>query len=161
MNKQSLSGIFIVAVVALGLWLVWPAHQPMPPVTFNLLDGRKLTTDELRGRPLLINFWSVSCPICLHDMPALTRLQNTMQDDDLMVIGVAMPYDPPPAVIDLVNKLAPGYPIALDVHGEISQAFGDIQATPTNFLIAPDGSIRLFDRGPIDEVRIRATVLTF
>ena len=161
MNSSKFSGLFVVAIIATGLWLVWPDKQPMPATTFNLLDGRKFTSEALHGRPLLINFWSVSCAVCLRDMPRLTRLHETLQDRKLMVIGVAMPHDPPPAVIDTVGKLEPGYPIALDVHGEISRAFGNIDVTPTTFLIAPDGTISYSERGPLDETRIRATILTF
>ena len=153
----------LVLAVAIGVtaWLFWPTTQPLPEVRFNLLDGRKLDSAELRGRPVLVNFWSITCAVCLRDMPRLTRLQESLADSDLLVIGVAMPHDPPPAVIDLVRQREPGYAIALDVHGEISRAFGDVQVTPTTFLIDAGGQIRYEARGPLDETRIRATLLTF
>ncbi len=72
-----------------------------------------------------------------------------MKDHDLMVIGVAVPHDPPPAVIARWRNSKPGYPIALDVHGEISKAFGGIKVTPTTFLIDPDGNINYSERGHI------------
>ncbi len=148
-------------VVALAVWLLWPVARPMPDVTFNLVDGGRLDSTDLRGRPLLVNFWSVSCEICLREMPRLTRLHETLGDRGLLVLGVAMAHDPPPAVIALTKELAPGYPIALDVHGEIGRAFGDVRVTPTTFLIDPDGTIRFSSQGPLDEARIRATVATF
>lgn len=148
-------------VVAAAVWLLWPAARPMPEATYNLVDGRRLGSDDLRGRPVLVNFWSVSCGVCLRDMPRLTHLHETLAERGLLVIGVAMPYDPPPAVIAMVEERKPGYPIALDVHGELSRAFGDVSVTPTTFLIDPDGNIRFSTRGPLDEARIRATVATF
>ena len=78
-----------------------------------------------------------------------------------MVIGVAVPHDPPAGGDRAVEKSKPGYPIALDVHGEISTAFGGIKVTPTNFLIDPDGNISFSERGQFDETRLRATLLTF
>ena len=161
MNWRALPFIVLTLLVAAAAWWLWPASKPMPQTTFNLLDGRTLDSAALRGRPVLVNFWSVSCAVCLRDMPRLTRLHETLQDRGLMVLGVAMPHDPPPAVIGLVDKLKPGYPIALDVHGEVSRAFGNIEVTPTTFLIAPDGNISFSARGPLDETRIRATILTF
>ncbi len=161
MNSRMLSGLLIIGTIVLGLWLVWPNRQPMPAVTFNLLDGRKLTSEALRGRPVLVNFWSLNCAVCIDDMPSLARLHETLKDRQLMVIGVAMSHDPPPAVIALAEQRQLPYPIALDVHGELKQAFGGVDATPTNFLIAPDGSIRYAAQGPLDEVRIRATITTF
>jgi len=155
-----LNAVFIGALIGTFWWL-WPSAKPMPEVTFNLLDGRTLQSQELRGRPLLINFWSVSCEVCLRDMPHLALLEKEFSDRELMVIGVAVPHDPPPAVIGAVEKMAPGYAIALDVHGEVSKAFGDVRVTPTNFLIDPDGNVRLSQRGPLDRIRLRATIATF
>ena len=153
----------LVLAVAIGVtaWLFWPTTQPLPEVRFNLLDGRKLDSAELRGRPVLVNFWSITCAVCLRDMPRLTRLQETLEDRGLVVIGVAMPHDPPPAVMSTVEQHKPGYRIALDVHGDVSRAFGDIKATPTTFLIDPAGNIRYTETGPLDETRVRATLLTF
>ena len=154
-------GLLMLAVLAGGIWLMWPRAENVPDVTLNLLDGRTLSSSDLRGRSVLINFWSVSCEICLREMPKLTRLQESLEERGLMVIGVAMPYDPPPAVIGIADRLAPGFAIALDVHGEVSRAFGDVEVTPTTFVIAPDGKIKYAERGPLDETRIRATLATF
>ena len=161
MNMRWLPSVATVLVVAAAAWLLWPNARPMPEVTFNLLDGRKIFSSELRGKSVLVNFWSVSCETCLNDIPQLTRLQDDMRDQGLVVIGVAVPHDPPPAVISAVEQLKPGFPIALDVHGEVSAAFGGIKVTPTNFLVDPDGNISFSERGPIYEPRIRATLLTF
>lgn len=161
MMPRFFATVLTLAVVGASVWLLRSTPQPMPDVTFNLLDGRNLDSADLRGRPVLVNFWSVTCGICLQDMPRLTRLQETLVDRKLQVIGVALPSDPPPAVIALVEQREPGYAIALDVHGEVSRAFGDIQLTPTSFLIDPAGQIRYSEQGPLDETRIRATLLTF
>jgi thiol-disulfide isomerase/thioredoxin len=157
--------ILPAAAVILALlgaaWLMWPDRKPMPEVDFTLTDGGHLHGSELRGHPLLVNFWSVSCEVCLRDMPHLTRLAESLAGKDLQVIGVAMSYDPPPAVIETVRQRQPGYPIALDVRGEIARAFGGVSATPTTFLIGPDGSLLFQGSGALDENRIRATLLTF
>jgi peroxiredoxin len=161
MNGRAAGWVLGALVVAATVWLLWPANRPMPDATFNLVDGQRLSSADLRGRPVLINFWSVSCGVCLRDMPRLTRLHETLGERGLVVIGVAMPHDPPPAVIATVKEREPGYRIAVDVHGELSRAFGDVSVTPTTFLVDPDGNIRFSSQGPLDEPRIRATVATF
>lgn len=161
MNVRGLLGTLVIVVIGLAVWRLIPEPEPMPDTRFNLLDGRQLDSADLRGRPLLVNFWSVTCSVCIRDMPALSRLQSSLADRGLMVIGVALNSDPPPIIIDLVEKQAPDYAIALDVHGEVSKAFGGISATPTTFLIDPAGKIRYSAQGPLDEVRIRATLATF
>jgi thiol-disulfide isomerase/thioredoxin len=142
-----------------AVWLLWPRPQPMPAVSFTLSDGRILDSAELRGKTLLVNFWSVNCAVCLRDMPALDRLHETLQN--FSVIGVAASYDPPPAVMETVSTLQPAYPIALDVQGEIAHAFGGVDSTPTSFLVDPAGNIQYVERGALDEGRVRATILTF
>lgn len=156
--------ILPIAALILALlgaaWLIWPDRQPMPVVDFTLTDGRQLQGSDLRGQPLLLNFWSVSCEVCLHDMPKLKRLADTLTDKGLNVIGVAMSYDPPPVIMEMVERLQPGYPVALDVNGDIARAFGNVDVTPTTFLIGPDGTLLFKGRGALDEIRIRATLLT-
>lgn len=149
-----------LALVALIVWLVKPEHRVLPPVTFTLTDGSKLTSADLRGKNVLVNFWSISCGVCLRDMPRLTAMQQDLGGPDFTIIGVAMPHDPPPAVIASIDKRQPGYPIALDVHGELTRAFGDVRVTPSTFLIDRAGSIRYTEHGPLNETRIRATLTT-
>ncbi len=159
-GRLTMNLALLLVVLGVG-WLLWPAPRPMPQVTFNLVDGTTLHSGDLRGKSVLVNFWSVSCEVCLRDMPRLARLQQSLRDDNFLVLGVAVPHDPPPAVISTVDRLKPGYPIALDVHGEIASAFGGVEVTPTSFLIAPDGNINFSEHGPLDETRVRATLLTF
>ena len=154
---QILAGLALLAIAA---WLMWPNQRPLPAVTFTLTDGSTLSSAELRGKNVLVNFWSISCEVCLRDMPRLTAMQESLGGPDFTVIGVAMPHDPPPAVIASIDRLQPGYPIALDVHGELSRAFGDVRVTPTTFLIDRSGSIRYTEHGALDEIRIRATLTT-
>ncbi len=161
MNKQILPSLVAVLLLAGGVWFLASGTRPMPEVSFTLTDGRQLHSTDLRGRSVLINFWSVSCEVCLRDMPTLARLHEEMREQGLEVIGVAMPQDPPPAVMATVERLAPPYRIALDVNGELNRAFGGVQVTPTNILVGPDGNINYSERGPVDETRLRATILTF
>lgn len=162
MNSSRIWQILATVIVVGGAaWLMTASDEPMPDVTFTMVDGSTIKSSELRGRSVLVNFWSVSCAVCLRDMPRLTALHDSLADSGFRVIGVAMPSDPPPAVMAMVESKQPGYPIALDVHGELARAFGDVRVTPTSFLIDPAGNIRLTERGPLDEIRIRATLATF
>lgn len=161
MKPGLLRGIALVAAVLAAIWLLWPRPTPMPEVSFTLTDGRVLDSRDLRGTGILVNFWSLSCAVCMRDMPRLSQLHESLQDQGFSVIGVAAAHDPPSAVMELVQRLRPAYPIALDVQGELSRAFGDVRVTPTSFLIDPQGQIQYVERGPLDEARVRATFLTF
>jgi peroxiredoxin len=157
---QLINLVLVIALLGAGFWWLLPDERPMPDVTFTLTDGTRIDSQSLRGKRVLINFWSVSCTVCLRDMPRLKALHESLAEQQFIVIGVAMHYDPPPAVVAIVKDLAPGYPVALDVQGELASAFGDVSVTPTSFLIDRSGNIRQVTRGALDENRVRATLLT-
>jgi thiol-disulfide isomerase/thioredoxin len=126
-----------------------------PDEPFVLIDGRKLTSQTLRGGPVLVNFWATSCPTCIEEIPELVRLHRDYATRGLTVIGVAMPHDPPPAVINFSRERQIPYAIALDVEGRQASAFGKVRLTPTNILIDREGMIvaRLQGRLDIDRTR--------
>ena len=58
MNKQVVPTVVAVSIVLAGIWLLSSKAKPMPEITFNLVDGRTLSNAELRGKSVLVNFWS-------------------------------------------------------------------------------------------------------
>jgi peroxiredoxin len=150
MTGRAWAGIALALVVfaVAGSLLLRPA-QPAPAVTFKLIDGRQLATEQLRGRAILVNFWSTSCPSCIAEMPDLVSLHRDFSSRGLTIVGVAMPYDPPNRVLEVVAAHDLPYPIALDLDTHVVRAFGNVRATPTHFLIGPDGLIQDHHVGPL------------
>ena len=60
-----------------------------------------------------------------------------------------MPYDPPNRVLDAAKINNIPFPVALDINGDAVRAFGGIDATPTLFLITPDGNVDMETVGKI------------
>ena len=110
-------------------------------IKLTSIDGRKISLEDLHGRPVLISFWASSCSTCLKEMPHLISLYQELNPFGLEIIGIAMPYDPPNLVLETVKSKQIPYPVALDIDGAANHAFGDIAGTPTSFLISPDGMI--------------------
>ena len=108
---------------------------------FSFIDGQKKTLKDYTGQWLLVNFWSVSCPPCVEEMPDLSRLHSELNNEGFNVIGIAMPFDPPDMVVQTRQHKQLSYPIAIDIKGEANNAFGKIQVIPTSFLINPDGRV--------------------
>ena len=146
--------LFGFTVLLLGglLW-VWFSPSGLtnaPDISFPTLDGREISLAELRGRPVIITFWATTCPGCRKEMPHLIELYNELSPKGLEIIGVAMPYDPPNQVLEVYNREKIPYPIALDIDGKATRAFGDIMLTPTSFVIDPDGKIVRHKIGEMD-----------
>lgn len=145
--------ILMMAVVASSL-IQTSEHGPAPEVSFVTLSGQRESLGSLRGHPVLVTFWATSCPYCVDDMTHLIHLHENFAANGLRIIAVAMPYDPPNRVLEMARKRSIPYTVALDVHGHVLGAFGDVPGTPTTFLIGPDGNIAWRTTGPLDPVRL-------
>ena len=115
-------------------------NDSVAELTFKTLSGTPFKVADATG-PLLINFWSTSCVICVAEMPDMARLYNDYVDRGLELVAVAMAYDPPNHVLEMATSRKFPFPVALDINGEAVAAFGDIQGTPTTYLLDADGKL--------------------
>lgn len=149
--------ISIAAVLTLGIQLT--ATQRAPVISFSLLDGKQLNLSSLAGRPVLVTFWATSCIECRKEMPDLIALYNELSGKGFEHIAVAMPYDPPNRVLELSERMQIPYPIAIDIEGKAVSAFGNVPATPSAFLISPEGKIVMSHSGLLDMTTLRRLIL--
>jgi len=135
--------IVTLIVVAAGFAIYAAVFDKLtaPQVTFVSLKGERLTTESLRGKVVLVNFWATDCPVCVKEMPDMVKTYNQYHARGLEYIAVAMKYDPPNYVIDYAGKNALPFTVALDPQGELAKAFGDVRLTPTTFVIDKRGKI--------------------
>lgn len=132
--------ILIISSIAY-LWMAPSGAQQAPDITLQLIDGKKLKLSSLKGKPVLITFWATSCPGCIKEMPHLIELYHELHSKGLEVIGIAMPYDRPDYVMEMVKSKNVPYLIAFDLKSEAVRAFGNVSLTPTTFLIDSRGKI--------------------
>ena len=121
-----------------------------PPISISTIDGRSFDPATIKGRPLLVTFWSTTCLVCLREMPDLEALYRRLSPRGFEIIAVSMPWDPPGEVVRLARSRELPYPVALDVDGAVARAFGDVSATPTHFLVGPSGAIAFRRAGALD-----------
>lgn len=129
-----------LAVVALA-WRSLAQSEPVPTVSYTLLDGRKGSTESLRGKVLLVNFWATSCTVCVAEMPQIVSTHLKFHRLGYETVAVAMRYDPPALVARFAESRQLPFGVAIDNTGEIARRFGDVQLTPTTFLIDKRGNI--------------------
>lgn len=147
------------AVLAgLATLLFPPVPRVLPETEFVLLNGNKLTLASLRGRPVLVNFWATTCAPCVEELPDLIRLYQEWRPRGFELIAVAMPYDPPIRVQEFVKQHAVPYPVALDVQGKITSAFGGVPYIPAAFLIGPTGITELNATGRLDIDKVQRMI---
>ncbi len=98
-RRALLAGIGVLAAAGGAFWY---GRQPAAPdaagdaeavdlwsLRFPRPDGGELVMAELRGLPLLINFWATWCPPCVKELPELDRFARS-HDQRLRVVGLAI-----------------------------------------------------------------------
>jgi peroxiredoxin len=113
----------------------------MPQVTFTNLKGDKFSTQDLRGKVVMVNFWATSCSTCIAEMPRMIETYNKYNKQGLEFVAVAMSYDPPNYVVNYAETRQLPFHVALDVQGKLAQAFGDVKLTPTTYVIDKQGNV--------------------
>lgn len=156
--KFAKPALIVVAVLAIVGALAYALMDKpsAPAATFTTLEGKPIVLDELRGKVVLVNFWATSCPGCIKEMPGMVETYNEYKDRGFEIIAVAMRYDPPNYVANFVQARQLPFPVALDADGEHARAFGNVQVTPTSFIIGKDGRILEQKLGELDFVKLKA-----
>lgn len=132
--------------------------QTLPEIAYRIIDGRRLGPEALRGQVVLVNFWATRCGICLAEMPELVALYRDYRPRGLELVAVAMPYDRPDHVLNVVATRSLPFPVALDPMGEAVAAWGGVEGTPLTWLVAPDGRVIRRWLGRPDFARVRRDI---
>ncbi|TFV96531.1 TlpA family protein disulfide reductase [Oxalobacteraceae bacterium OM1] len=138
---MKIAGAVIVVVLAVVAWMSFSSKQAAPEVTFNGINGDKISMQSLRGKVVMVNFWATSCTTCVHEMPQMVETYNKYKDKGLDFVAVAMSYDPPNYVLNYAQTRSLPFRVALDAQGDAAKAFGDVKLTPTTYIIDKQGRI--------------------
>jgi len=149
-NTVRLCLVFGLAATLASLFFLFRPSSIAPTLTLNLIDGRQITLEQYRGRPLIVTFWATTCTVCLAEMPDWEVLYQTHGEHKLGLIAVAMPYDRADWVLGFAKRFNWNFPVALDPMGIATAAFGDVSVTPVTFLISPAGKISQQIVGRVD-----------
>jgi thiol-disulfide isomerase/thioredoxin len=121
------------------------------------LNSTPLTLKELRGKVVLVRFWTNTCPFCEATAPALRRLHQEFAGRGLVVIGMYHPKPPGArrsveSVRGTIQQWGWQFPVGLDSQWQTLQAFwlnGPRRpATSASFLVDRRGVIRFVHPGP-------------
>jgi thiol-disulfide isomerase/thioredoxin len=120
-------------------------HAPALDGAAVWLNSPPLSMEQLRGKVVLIEFWTYSCINCIRTVPYVRAWAEKYKDQGLVVIGVHTPEFAFEKNPDNVRKAAAGfkidYPVAIDNDYRIWRAFSN-SYWPAHYLIDSDGQIR-------------------
>lgn len=130
-----------LVVAAAAAFFLGTGSSAAPASTFVLLDGSQRSTADLRGKVTLVNFWATSCTTCVAEMPELVATHEKYKDRGFQTLAVAMSYDPPAYVVNFTQTRQLPFQVAIDNTGAVAKAWGDVQLTPTTFVVDKRGEI--------------------
>jgi peroxiredoxin len=124
---------------------------PAPDFTLATLDGQELTLSQLRGKPVVLNFWATWCEPCKRELPAL---QATAEHygADVTIIGIDQGEEAP-VVEEYLNQYNLTYPVILDRDFAISAKY-NVAGLPTTFFIDSAGIIRHLWIGEMNRITL-------
>jgi thiol-disulfide isomerase/thioredoxin len=123
---------------------------------FNTANGEPLTLKQLRGRVVLVDFWTYSCINCIRTFPYLKAWDQRYRKDGLTIVGVHTPEFPfekdPGNVAEAIESNGIRYPVAQDNEFATWNAYGN-QYWPAEYFIDAQGKVRYahFGEGEYDE----------
>ncbi len=140
--KHIVAGVALAAFAGLGAYVyLGEGAQQAPQTQFVLLDGSSKTTQDLRGKVTLVNFWATSCTTCVAEMPEIVATYNKYKDQGYDTLAVAMSYDPPSYVLNFAQSRQLPFQVAIDNTGAVAKAWGDVKLTPTTYIVNKRGEI--------------------
>lgn len=120
-----------------------------PAFDLQTLDGERLALAELRGSPVVLNFWASWCIPCREEAPLLTTAAREYEAQGLRVVGIVY-QDSAESARDFMDRYAQPYPGLLDPDGRTAIDYG-VFGIPETFFIDRDGIVRSRQVGPVTE----------
>jgi cytochrome c biogenesis protein CcmG/thiol:disulfide interchange protein DsbE len=113
--------------------------QPPPDFTLTTFDGQRVSLAELRGKPVVINFWASWCKPCEEEQPALEKVWREYRDKGVVFVGVDY-LDTEPDARAYLKRFNVSYPNGPDKGTRIGRSYR-IRGVPETFFVGRDGAV--------------------
>jgi cytochrome c biogenesis protein CcmG/thiol:disulfide interchange protein DsbE len=158
-----------IILVLAGLWvaylLLWPSQskapgtgipvgQAAPDFTLETLDGKTLKLSDLKGKPVMLNFFTSWCSACREEMPALEEVYKEYQAQGFVIVAVNL-AESDVAVRAFQQKLGLTFPIVMDRDQRVSRVY-DIVPLPTSYFVDRNGVVRAKWTGALTKQQLKA-----
>jgi len=114
---------------------------PAPNFKLPNLEGKTVSLSDLRGKPVMLNFWTTWCPPCQAEMPHIQQVYEAWSDKGLVVLAINL-GESSAKVKEFVQSYGLSFPVLLDTKQGTAQKY-NIGGIPTTFFIDKNGIIQV------------------
>ena len=127
-----------------------PKGLKLPTTSLPYITGGEgqLDLTELRGKPVVLNFWASWCGPCKHELPVLKSLHNKYSDKGLVILGVT--DDRPSQIRAVSSRQKLPYATVFDKRNGLGRRLG-VRTIPFTVFISKDGHVVGDVTGTLDE----------
>ena len=123
-------------------------QRAAPQFAVEGLDGDTVDLTALRGKVVMLDFWSSWCPPCRREAPSLAQVYREYRDRNVEFVGVAI-WDSPGEVRRYVEDFELDFPNVVDDRGRIGIDYG-VAGIPEKFFIDSKGNVVRKFVGPME-----------
>lgn len=114
--------------------------SPAPDFEISYLDGRKVRLSDLKGKPILINFWATWCPPCRAEVPEIQNAYEKYKTSGFVVIAVNV-QESTSAVAKFMEEFGMTFTVAIDSSGAVGRLYR-VSGIPASFFVDRTGIVR-------------------
>jgi cytochrome c biogenesis protein CcmG, thiol:disulfide interchange protein DsbE len=164
-----ISSLLLIGLLAKGLMLnptlVPSTFIDKPALSFQVKplqgaswikqsDPAKFTLSDLKGHPVILNFWASWCVSCREEARFFEEFWQRYRESGLIVLGIAI-QDTDESALQFAKTYGKTYPLGLDVDGKASLDYG-VTGVPETFFIDRNGVVKYKEAGPMSVAMLEA-----
>lgn len=165
--KKVIAIILLLGLTGYGIWQALAASQTeevglavgdtAPDIVLKTLHNEQIRLSDLRGKPVIVNFWATWCPPCQREMPDLQKFYNDYKSHVEFLSVHLTSQDSREKVAPFMEQYRITFPVVLDTKGKILKLY-NIQTIPTTYILDKNGIIRKKVIGPLTYKQLQEAI---
>lgn len=161
----------LLTLIFFGLWVLYVLLMPntgktaglgiaigqaAPDFELQTIEGKSYKLSDLKGKPVMINFFATWCPPCRAEMPALQEAFAEYEAEGFIILAVNL-NESDVAIRSFIERYNLTFPIIVDKQDKVSKAY-DIVPLPTSYFVDRNGIVQGKWTGEIRKEQLRALI---
>lgn len=134
--------------------------KPAPAFTLTDTDGKKVSLSDLKGHPVIVNFWATWCGPCKLEMPWFQEFATKYKPQGLVILGLSQDDGISPAeVAHAAKKIGVSYPVLMpDGKDIVAKSYGGVDYLPETFYVDRSGTVVSVNAGAPSKDQMEAEI---